>query len=354
MHGSSSAPLQSPISKQADRPCAGAGASPCLSLGAFCTSAPFQTHASSGHPHPRAPAQPAARPRCAATGCFPALGARGSNSSAPLRSRCSAAGPRGCGSCSVTSSSRPWPASVGRSNPAAPPHTQHAAALEPLPHAAQSADAAALGRSRQRGSGHRAHGRRRQRQHTPAEGQDRDAAPAADVLPAAGADRRAAAARAGRRGHRPGQEDAPGARSTCRGVQRSAEECRPGSAVLRSGAHCSSLVWPPWVEAPRLPGSCLLRCALGTRRRAARRPVAGCGAVVRPGRGSRLCGVAPPGPRGLHLTRAVPTMTPQAPEGAVRGGAIFPHHMHDQLQRKQAGYTHHARTKYGTAAHHRL
>ena len=26
---------------------------------------------------------------------------------------------------------------------------------------------------------------------------------------------------------------------------------------------------------------------------------------------------------------------PQAPEGAVRGGAIFPHHMHDQLQRKQ-------------------
>ena len=57
-----------------------------------------------------------------------------------------------------------------------------------------------------------------------------------------------------------------------------AEECSPGSpgspgsAVLRSGAHCSSLVWPPWVEAPRLPGSCLLRCALGTRRRAARRP----------------------------------------------------------------------------------
>ena len=26
---------------------------------------------------------------------------------------------------------------------------------------------------------------------------------------------------------------------------------------------------------------------------------------------------------------------PQAPEGAVRGGAIFPRHMHDQLQRKQ-------------------
>ena len=39
MHGSSSAPLQSPISKQADRPCAGAGASPSLSLGASCTSA---------------------------------------------------------------------------------------------------------------------------------------------------------------------------------------------------------------------------------------------------------------------------------------------------------------------------
>ena len=35
----------------------------------------------------------------------------------------------------------------------------------------------------------------------------------------------------------------------------------------------------------------------------------------------------------LHIAQA--KKMPQAPEGAVRGGAIFPRHMHDQLQRKQ-------------------
>ena len=96
VHASSSAPLQSPISKQADRPCAGTSASPCLHLphtgspmaGARCTW--LLTAA------PRCAAQPAARPRCGATGCSPARGACGCSSSAPLRCRCSAVGPRGC------------------------------------------------------------------------------------------------------------------------------------------------------------------------------------------------------------------------------------------------------------------
>ena len=40
-----------------------------------------------------------------------------------------------------------------------------------------------------------------------------------------------------------------------------------------------------------------------------------------------------PEPGGAVIVQA--KKMPQAPEGAVRGGAIFPHHMHDQLQRKQ-------------------
>jgi len=40
-----------------------------------------------------------------------------------------------------------------------------------------------------------------------------------------------------------------------------------------------------------------------------------------------------PEPGGAVIVQA--KKMPQAPEGAVRGGGIFPHHMQDQLQRKQ-------------------
>ena len=96
MHASSSAPLHSPISKQADRPCAGASASPCLHLPHSSSASVRPALHLAAHHRPRCAAQPAARPRCGATGCSPARGARGCSSSAPLRWRCSAVGPRGC------------------------------------------------------------------------------------------------------------------------------------------------------------------------------------------------------------------------------------------------------------------
>ena len=53
MHASSSAPLQSPISKQADRPCAGPSASPCLHL-PHTAARPQSRAAPSCSPPPRA------------------------------------------------------------------------------------------------------------------------------------------------------------------------------------------------------------------------------------------------------------------------------------------------------------
>ena len=196
MHASSSAPLHSPISKQADRPCAGASASPCLHL-----------------QHTAARRQPA--PRCTW----------------------------------LLTTARAVPRSLphgqGAVRPAAPLRAVHAAAARVRPSgggAARSALAAAPDAAQpraadprgQRGAGH---GGRRQREHAPAQGPHRHALPAADVLPPARADRGAPAARAGRRRHRAGEEDAAGARG--RGARRRdlpAPHARPAAAQAAGAA----------------------------------------------------------------------------------------------------------------------